>query len=545
MWLSVPGGAVALWAAFPPLGWWGLAWLAPLPWLWWLSQPCIPRRFYWAMYVAGLVYWVPTLQGIRLPHPLLYLGWIALSAYLSLYLVLFTWLARRCLRMGWRVSVAAPMAWASCEWLRGQGPLGFSGALVGHSQLPFVPLIQIADLAGGYLVSALVIGTSATAIAFSRQPRREMKTVLALLAIWSFVLLYGAFRLTTSPRSPIILRAALLQANYDTVFEYNPERNLRMFEDYLRVAERASRECPDLQLVIWPESTFTENNPYLVSRTGPIPPQPPSRDQASWQREFPERQKAFMEKCRYVARSTQSTTQSSNGTWNLVGCEVVEFHATGTDSYNSALLIDPRGELRGRYDKIHLVVFGEYVPFGRWFPWIYRYTPLSTGVTPGKNPVALHVGDAVVVPNICFESTVPHLITWQVRQLRRQGNNPNVIVNITHDGWFWGSSILDLHLACSAFRAVEQRRPVLMAANPGITAWIDGNGKIVRALPRRAETYLRADVVRDNRFSLYSWAGDLIWWVAAVLVAVASSRPIGFLRRKRTATDPIGSGSDS
>ncbi|GIW92254.1 MAG: apolipoprotein N-acyltransferase [Pirellulaceae bacterium] len=528
VWGSLIAGAVCYWAAFPPLSLYGLAWLAPLPWLWWLSQPHLPRRFYWATYVAGLVFWLPTLQGIRLPHPLLYVGWIALSAYLSLYWVLFAWLSRRCLVSGrWPTWVALPLVWAVCEWLRGQGPLGFSAALLAHTQLSVLPLIQVADLCGGYTLSALMLAVGTLLVNGLLYPARRIVYSLSAIALLVAASLYGWMRLASSPKGPVILRAALIQADYDTVFEFNPERNLQMFTDYLKLAQQAAHREPDLDLIIWPESTFTENNPYMVADEAVVPPPPDGLGAESWQKLWSERRRAFLDKCRYVARSTQQAADNHPGVWNLVGTEVIDFRQQPPATYNSVLLLDRQGNVRARYDKIHLVIFGEYLPFGRWFPWLYRITPLSNGVTPGKEPVAMTVGEARLAPNICFESTVPHLVGWHVHYLRRSGQAPDVLVNVTHDGWFWGSSILDLHLACSVFRAVEQRRPLLMAANPGITAWVDGNGRVVAALPRHAVRYLKADVVRDGRFGLYSYVGDLPWWGAFLLVVVwgAGIRP--------------------
>lgn len=185
----------------------------------------------------------------------------------------------------------------------------------------------------------------------------------------------------------------------------------------------------------------------------------------------------------------------------------------------------------GRYDKIHRVMFGEYIPLGDWFPWIYRFSPMGGGLTSGSGPAAMKVGGLRFAPSICFESFVPHFVRWQLRELERQGEPTDVLVNLTHDGWFWGSSILDLHLTCAIFRAVEHRRPMLAAANPGLTAWIDGNGSIVKGLKRHEEAFLIADVTQDGRFSLYRTLGDIPaaiclalcgWWGA---IGFSRSRP--------------------
>jgi apolipoprotein N-acyltransferase len=141
-----------------------------------------------------------------------------------------------------------------------------------------------------------------------------------------------------------------------------------------------------------------------------------------------------------------------------------------TRQYNAALWIDPAGQIASRYDKMHLVMFGEYVPFVRYWPWLANRTPIGVGVTPGDRPTMFSVNGYRLSPSICFECTVPHLIRRQCRQLAQEsGHFPDVLASITDDGWFWGSSILDLHLACAVFRAIEMRRPFVIAANTGIS----------------------------------------------------------------------------
>lgn len=523
MWLTMMLGGVGLWAAFPPLGWSFLGWLVPLLWMYGTRQPHCPRGYYRAMYVSALLFWLPTLQGIRLPYWALYFGWLALSAYLAAYLPLWAAIVRWAVhRGGWPHAIAAPLSWALVEWLRGQGPLGFSGALLGHSQLHVPMVIQVADLSGGYTVSFVMVAVGACLLEAVMPPRRPVAGLAGAFLLLVAVCAYGCWQLHRTPHAPLLLRAALLQANYDTVFEYNPERNLQMFEDYLRLARHAGQHVPGLQLIVWPESAFTENNPcWLVREPFAPPPRGPS-DGLRYAEEVRKRAEAFRQKCKDVARLIQPPRAENRPVWQIVGTEVVELQGPSSHAYNSALLLDAEGNVRARYDKMHLVIFGEYLPFGKWFPWIYRLSPLRGGITPGQQPCAFLVDDCTITVNICFESTVPHLITRHLRRLQRAGSSVNVLVNITHDGWFWGSSILDLHLACSAFRAVENRRPLLMAANPGITAWIDGNGQIVRQLPRREVSYLIADVVRDDRLSLYSWWGDIPVMVSG-LVLLSSS----------------------
>jgi apolipoprotein N-acyltransferase len=121
-----------------------------------------------------------------------------------------------------------------------------------------------------------------------------------------------------------------------------------------------------------------------------------------------------------------------------------------------------------------------------------------------------------ISPSICFEDTVPHLIRRQVRTLTERGERPDLLVNLTNDGWFWGSGVLDLQLSCAIFRAVEMRRPLLVAANTGLTASIDSNGTVRDTLPRRQEGVVVAEVAILPRPSPYEQFGD--WFAGLCLL---------------------------
>jgi len=190
--------------------------------------------------------------------------------------------------------------------------------------------------------------------------------------------------------------------------------------------------------------------------------------------------------------------------------------------YNSALLISDEGQVVARYLKMHRVMFGEYVPFGEWFPWLYTLTPMGEGLTAGQSPSVFQVAGLRLAPSICFESTVPHVIRRQLRTLDEQGALPDVLVNVTNDGWFWGSNALDLHLTCGVFRAVEQRRPLLIAANTGFSAVVDGNGTVLQRGPRFAKGNLVAEITADGRTSLYRLLGDLPAWCCALVVGLSA-----------------------
>jgi apolipoprotein N-acyltransferase len=227
----------------------------------------------------------------------------------------------------------------------------------------------------------------------------------------------------------------------------------------------------------------------------------------------------------------------------LLGIDAVHFSNEGSDHFaqdyfNSALFVNSQGEPLSQYDKMHPVMFGEYIPLADWFPFLYRITPLTGGLTSGTKAVSQKLGEVRYSPSICYETVIPHLIRWQMLQLRAKGEEPDVLVNITNDGWFRGSSELDMHLACAVFRAVEMRKPVLISANTGFSAWIDGDGKIVQQAARRAADVIIAKPQLDSRRSFYLDHGDLFSGIC--LTACFGLAVVGLWdwRRKSAETNP-------
>jgi apolipoprotein N-acyltransferase len=184
-------------------------------------------------------------------------------------------------------------------------------------------------------------------------------------------------------------------------------------------------------------------------------------------------------------------------------------------------------------------MFGEYIPFAKQWTWLQRVTPIGAGLDAGRRAETFDVAGTKVAPNICYESTLSHLIRGQVAELRRRGEEPDVLVNQTNDGWFWGSSELDLHLICGVFRAIECRKPFLIAANTGFSAWIDSNGRIIEQGPRRDVGFILARPQLDGRSSPYVAWSD--WFAGTCLAGCFGLSLIGvspwfgrFLRRKQT-----------
>jgi len=184
------------------------------------------------------------------------------------------------------------------------------------------------------------------------------------------------------------------------------------------------------------------------------------------------------------------------------------------------------------YSKMHPVMFGEYVPFGDRLPFLYRLTPLPAGLTAGTEPVAVEIAGRRVAVNICYETALPGAVRSLVNELEARHEPPDVLVNLTNDGWFWGSSELDMHLVAAIFRAVEVRTPIAIAANTGFSAAIDGCGRLLARGPRRATATLRARLHRDGRRSPWRVTGTLPTG-ACVALAAAVTLEAGLERRRR------------
>jgi len=502
--------------------------MAPLFWLVLIRRKQLPgRRPYVSIWLAGLVHWLIMLEGIRLAHPALYLGWVALSAYLAVYQVLFVGLTRVAVhRLRLPILLAAPAVWTGLELARGYAITGFSMALLGHTQANWTTLIQIADIFGAYGVSFLVMFGAACLVRMLPADGAEATSVgwrptwwplLAFAPVLGIVLAYGLSRRQQNPpnqSSQPVLRVALVQASFDVAFEANPKRDAEIFGRYLELSCEAVADHPDLDLVVWPEGVFRGNLGDVVVEGDIEPPEDVPMSTEDYRARAQQWMVAFRNKTRTVSAILNRNRPGSgdsphNRIHLLVGTDTRCLGQGELCRYNSALFIDPNGDVLGRYYKMHRVPFGEYILLGDVFPWLYRITPMAQGITPGERPQVFELAGTRMAPSICFESTVPHLIRRQIRQLDSAGSPPDVMVNVTNDGWFWGASILDFHLACAVFRTVEHRLPMLVAANTGFSAHIDVDGRIVEQGPRRAERIIYAEVHPDGRRSWYQRFGDL------------------------------------
>jgi len=457
------------------------------------AATCLARRRpYFVLWLIGFFFWLAALHWLRLPHWATGVGWLALSFYFAFYLPVFIAVSRAAVhRLGVPVIVAAPVVWAGLELARAHLLTGMTMASLAHTQYRWTTLIQVSDLGGAFAVSFLVMFVAAClARAVPCDGARWTPwPLLWAAAMLAAVLAYGQFRLSTPAGEPIA-RIALIQGSID--IQMNGDENLlaRIDREYGHWSRQASEDYGRVDLMVWPESMCPE-------------------------------------------RATARTLAAPM----IFGVDRMERGAGGDRHYNTAAYVSPEGVVLDYYDKMHLVMFGEYVPLAEYLPWLARLMPLPVSATAGREPRAFSIAVAEdprrairVAPDICYESVLSHVIRGQVRALQSQGREPEILVNLTNDGWFWGSSELTMHLACGVFRAVECRKPYLIAANTGISAWIDGSGRLLAEGPRRQPCTLLAEPCRDGRRSPYLAYGD--WPAGCCLVAACVFALAGVLRRR-------------
>ncbi|MBI3866167.1 MAG: apolipoprotein N-acyltransferase [Planctomycetia bacterium] len=531
--------SLLMWGAFTPLDFGPLAWLCLIPLLMLVRIERPVRRMYLAVYAGGLLFWLCTLQWMRLGDETMYIAWLALAVYLALYFPVFVGLVRSAV---WRLHVpltlAAPIVWVGLELLRGHLLTGFSWYFLGHSQYRWIEMIQISDLVGAYGVSFVValqgacaadllpeawiarlglLAPAATpAAVLSPSARGRFVRLACSLGVLLAALVYGYVRRsgTEFQAGP---RVALIQANFTSSVKHNPEEWPRMQKTHERLTGKAVKEQPDI--IVWPETMFR----WALLET------PPDLSDEQLQAAHPDKQLVEIRRAQPGVRRKLATLAQMAGAGLVIGLERIDVDQDHFHVYNSAVLVRPDGTIGGHYDKLHRVVFGEYIPLVETFPWLKKLTPFGEGfgITAGRAPAAFEYQGFRFAPIICFEDTVPQVVRGIVDATQQESTagpkRVDFLVNLTNDGWFHGSSELDQHLITAAFRCVECRTPMVRAVNTGISAFIDGDG-VVRKKAVGEKTHaakLDEAVVVDNipldsRKSLYLAGGD--WFSASCLV---------------------------
>jgi len=483
----VSGVMIAL--SFPNPGLSFLAWVALIPLLIALEESS-PRLAFRIGLTCGItayaliLYWlniVFTRYGhlpwaVSIPIYLLLVFWLALFYGLS------SWIARLGELIGIKAAFTLPVAWVAFDFVRSFLFSGFAWAMLGHSQFRTLPLIQIADLAGVYGITLLIVLANIVlyralrAVSGAGVPY-PVKSLLVLLILLVGTLYYGFSRLNAPESSHAKpLRVALIQGNIPQDVKWSPEFRQQTLETYERLTREASQGGVDL--IVWPESAvpfFFQDEPLQAERI------------------------------RNLAREMHACL--------LFGSPAHELRGGRSTFLNSAFLLSPSGETIGRADKLHLVPFGEYVPLGSVLTFINKLVVGIGDFAPGERAVALDMGSTKLGVQVCYEIIFPELARQYVQAGAR------VLVAITNDAWFGRSSAPYQHLAISTFRAIETRTPLIRAANTGVTAIVDQNGYISTMTGLFVEAYRSGEVQPGSGKSLYLIIGDTPAWLCLLLTA--------------------------
>ena len=494
---------------FPKFDFGWLAWVALIPLHLTLDQNT-KRRAFWlgslagTIGFAGIMAWVVTAMNTygKVPLPISYAILLLLASYLGIYVGLYAasvvWLREILPRYGIFFS---PCVWVSLELLRTYFLSGLPWCLLGYSQYQELDLIQIADHTGVYGVSFLVILVNLTiaelllwVMPYTRgfRPARlpwELATTTALLLVFSWT--YSASVISggslTLPRSTI--QVGVVQPNVDQAVKWSPAYREETMQRFDRLTSQLG---VGLDLIVWPEAA----TPFLLER---------ERDYQLQLIAWTERANAPL----------------------LLGSPAPRFYPDRRPYLlNSAYLLGSDGTLLGRYDKHHLVPFGEYIPLKSSFlffldklvegigdfeagPGATVLTLIPKGTTDGGALKPIKFGVA-----ICYEVIFPDL----VRQFAENG--AEFLVTITNDGWFGVSSAPAQHFAMVVFRSVENHLAFARSANTGISGFIDPFGRILAASPIFTQQIIQARIHIWQPRTFYTRNGDVFAYACVIICAL-------------------------
>lgn len=408
------------------------------------------------------------------------------SLYVGLHQAVFAalvaWAARARAGYSRRALFLAPFLWVAVELLRTY-LVGFPWDLLGTTQVANTALSRIATLTGVYGLSfEIALVNAAFAAAFLVRPPRRRLMLAATLATAVFLQLTQYIELD---RLPVDSHALLVQQNVPIreswqSAEYN---GLLQSLDAISTIPPGSAK---VNLIVWPESPapFFLNDDRFVSTISAI-----------------------------ARRTNDFVVAGSLGVRPAAGGENL--------LYNSAALVNPQGQIAARYDKVHLVPFGEYIPLQRLLSFAQSLTREVGTFARGSDRWPLDAGAAKLGVFICYESVFP----GEVRQFADHG--AQVFVNISNDGWFGNSGAPEQHLNVARMRAIENERWLLRATNTGITASIDPFGRVVAQAPTGTRTTLLAPYSLRAETTFYTRYGD--WFPC--LCAIISLAGLLFRRR--------------
>ncbi|MFA4984588.1 MAG: apolipoprotein N-acyltransferase [Candidatus Omnitrophota bacterium] len=484
--LSILSGLLLIFS-FPSFNLWIFAWFAFVP-LFLALEDCSKKKAFLLSYLAGIVFWLGTIYW--LVHVTL-AGMLLLVLYLALYFGVFGLIISQSRRLPVICLLFfLPSVWVLLEYLRSHLFTGFGWALLAHSQYLNLPAIQIADITGAYGVSFILLMANAgikELVIFARRGgdrKKSAAAILLCLAMIGGVFFYGYLRLNIIRQKALYasLRVSVIQGNIAQHLKWRPIAKNYILRKYLDLSLEAGGSNPDV--MIWPEASL----PAVV-----------------------EQEPFFFEAARRLS--------DDMGIPLLVGAVTLRDGIY----YNSAFLITSYQQEPTRYDKLHLVPFGEYIPLKNFFSFLETIVPIGD-FSPGREyavftlPGARSQGPVRFSVLICFEDLFPQL------SRRFVAKGADFLVNITNDAWFGESSAPYQHLSASVLRAVENRVPLVRAANTGVSGFISAEGRIIslaednRGKNIFIEGYLNDEInILRGGPAFYTRFGDLAILVCLIL----------------------------
>jgi apolipoprotein N-acyltransferase len=453
-----------------------------------------PGQAFLLAYVCGILWYAGTCDWIYdtmrdhggLSAPMASLALFLFCLYLGLYhgfFGLLLGLAAGPGRDNRRALIAVPFLWVAVELARTR-VTGFPWDLLGTAQVDNVSLSRISTFTGVYGLSFEIMLVNLAFAAAFLVPRKKRNALL--LAASGAAIVLQAGRLVEAPALAADHNAVLVQQNIPVDENWTRDafqRTLRDLTDLTAKSDEAPLNNPASvdskpDLIVWPESPapFFTNDPLFRNPVSEM-----ARTAQSW----------------VVAGAIGSTP-------------AVNVSST-SEVFNSAALISPVGDLSARYDKVHLVPFGEYLPFPKLFAFAGGLTKEVGEFKAGESRAPLHAGDKPLGIFICYESVFP----GEVRQFANKG--AQVFVNISNDGWYGDSGAYAQHLNQTRMRAIENDRWILSATDTGVTASIDPYGRVVAQLPRKVRAALVAPYSLISGTTFYTQHGDWFCYLCAII----------------------------
>lgn len=526
--LCVGASGALLPFCFPDANLHSLAWVALIP-LHLAVESAAPTRAFWLGWLAGtiafcgIMAWVVTAMHVYGKVPLLpsYGVLLLFACYLGVYIACYAWGVARVAasRPGW-IWLAAPAWWVALELARTHLLTGIPWALLAYSQGSWPTIIQFADHTGVYGVSWLIVLGNLGLLAILRLPFRRgrealgetpwLPPVVASLAVGG-AWLYGTTVLQDAPAAPQgstngvpAVTIGLVQANIDQASKWDERFRAETITRYTKLTRAASKQ---VDLLLWPEAA----TPFVY-----------------------ELEPGYQQIIGELIREVDSPL--------LFGSPAVRRYPDGRPYLlNSAYLLSPVGKVAGRYDKQHLVPFGEYIPFHHSLLWfldklVEGIGDFEAGTTATVLPVPQRIPRPSEKPGrpepqdrgqfgvvICYEVIFPDL----VRQFVLEG--ADFMTTITNDAWFGRSSAPYQHFGMVQFRAVENRRAFARAANTGISGFIDPYGRVLAAGPIFSEEAMTGTIPLRRDRTFYTRYGDVFAYACVIIAGLCLA-----LSRERT-----------